>query len=49
MMSVGYDLYLKHLEEAVLEAKGEPPKPDGGCTADLPVSAKFRKPMCPRG
>lgn len=27
MMSVGYDLYLKLLEEAVQEEKGETPKP----------------------
>ena len=38
LSSVGYDLYLKLLEEAVLEEKGEKPKrPD--CSADLNVSA----------
>ncbi|HPE15369.1 MAG TPA: transcription-repair coupling factor [Oscillospiraceae bacterium] len=47
MMSVGYDLYLKLLEEAVLEAKGEPAKPDGGCTADLPVSANIPEAYVP--
>ncbi len=39
MMSVGYDMYLKLLEEAVLEARGEPPRPTADCTADLAVSA----------
>ena len=38
MMSVGYDMYLKLLDEAVLEAQGNTPKePD--CTADLNVTA----------
>ncbi len=38
MMSVGYDMYLKLLDEAVLEERGEKPKaPD--CTADLNVTA----------
>jgi len=37
-MSVGYDMYLKLLDEAVLEERGEKPKaPD--CTADLNVTA----------
>ncbi|MDR3206856.1 MAG: transcription-repair coupling factor [Oscillospiraceae bacterium] len=39
MLSVGYDMYLKLLEEAVLEAQGEPPPSRVDCTADLPVSA----------
>ena len=40
MMSVGYDMYLKLLDEAVLEEKGEAPKqPD--CTADLNVTANI--------
>ena len=39
LMSVGYDLYLKLLEEAVLEEKGETLPPRQECTADLNVSA----------
>ena len=41
MMSVGYDMYLKLLEEAVHEEKGEkiPEKPE--CSADLAVSANI--------
>lgn len=41
MMSVGYDLYLKLLEEAVLEEKGETPKPRVECAADLTLSANL--------
>lgn len=41
MMSVGYDLYLKLLEEAVLEEKGETPKVRTECLADLAVSANL--------
>ena len=48
MMSVGYDMYLKLLDEAVLEEKGEAPKePD--CTADLNVTANVDKNYVPRG
>ena len=39
LMSVGYDLYLKLLEEAVLEEKGEAPAKRQDCTADLNISA----------
>ncbi|MCL2401117.1 MAG: transcription-repair coupling factor [Oscillospiraceae bacterium] len=39
MLSVGYDMYLKLLEEAVLEEKGESPKQTADCPADLHVSA----------
>ena len=39
LMTVGYDLYLKLLEEAVLEEKGEKPQVETECTADLTVSA----------
>ncbi len=39
MMSVGYDLYLKLLEEAVLEEKGQQPVTEVKCTADLTVNA----------
>ena len=38
MMSVGYDMYLKLLEEAVLEEQGGA-VPAAECTADLPVKA----------
>ena len=39
MVSVGYDMYLKLLEEAVLEEKGEKPQKKAGCPADLNISA----------
>lgn len=39
MINVGYDMYLKLLEEAVLEERGEAPKSQADCTADLLVSA----------
>ncbi len=41
MMSVGYDMYLKLLEEAVQEEKGEKPKNPTECSADLTVSANI--------
>ena len=48
MMSVGYDMYLKLLDEAVLEEKGEAPKaPD--CTADLNITANIAKDFVERG
>lgn len=48
MLSVGYDMYLKLLDEAVLEEKGEAPKePD--CTADLNVTANVDKDYVVRG
>ena len=48
MASVGYDMYLKLLDEAVLEEKGETPKePD--CTADLNVTANVDKNYVARG
>ena len=48
MMSVGYDMYLKLLDEAVLEERGEQPKePD--CTADLNVTANVDKDYVARG
>ncbi|MCD7927670.1 MAG: transcription-repair coupling factor, partial [Oscillospiraceae bacterium] len=41
-VSGGYDLYLKLLEEAVLEERGELPAAGGGeCAADLAVSASI--------
>ena len=48
MMSVGYDMYLKLLDEAVLEERGEKPKePD--CTADLNVTANVDPDYVSRG
>jgi len=48
MMSVGYDMYLKLLDEAVLEERGEKPaEPD--CTADLNVTANVDKDYVSRG
>ncbi len=48
MMSVGYDMYLKLLDEAVLEEKGEKShEPD--CTADLNVTANVDKDYVSRG
>ena len=48
MMSVGYDMYLKLLDEAVLEERGEKPKePD--CTADLNVTANVDQDYVARG
>ena len=41
LMSVGYDLYLKLLEEAVLAEKGEVPVQVRECTADLSVPASI--------
>ncbi len=41
MMSVGYDMYIQLLEEAVLEEKGETPKPRSDCSTDLMVSANI--------
>ena len=48
MMSVGYDMYLKLLDEAVLEERGEKPRePD--CTADLNVTANVDPDYVARG
>ena len=41
MIDVGYDMYLKLLEEAVLEEKGEKPEIRAECSADLAVSANI--------
>ena len=40
IVSVGYDMYLKLLEEAVLEEQGEQPR-EAECTADLDVTANI--------
>jgi transcription-repair coupling factor (superfamily II helicase) len=48
MTSVGYDMYLKLLDEAVLEERGEAPAaPD--CTADLNVTANIDPDYVSRG
>ncbi len=41
LMSVGYDLYLKLLEEAVLEERGEEKQVETECAADLTVNANI--------
>ena len=41
LMSVGYDLYLKLLEEAVLEERGEEKSVSTECSADLTVNANI--------
>ena len=41
LMNVGYDLYLKLLEEAVLEEKGEKPHSSTDCTIELLVNANL--------
>ena len=48
MMSVGYDMYLKLLDEAVLEERGEKPR-EPECTADLNVTANVNKDYVARG
>ena len=48
MMSVGYDMYLKLLDEAVLEEKGERPR-EIDCTADLNITANVDKEYVSRG
>ena len=41
LLSVGYDMYLKLLEEAVLEERGEKPERPTECAADLSVTASI--------
>ena len=41
LMSVGYDMYLQLLEEAVLEERGETPQKRPECAADLTVAASI--------
>ena len=48
MSSVGYDMYLKLLDEAVLEERGEAPR-QIDCTADLNVTANVDKDYVSRG
>ncbi|MDR3149801.1 MAG: transcription-repair coupling factor [Oscillospiraceae bacterium] len=47
MTGVGFDMYLKLLEEAVLEEKGEPIKRKPTCSADLSVSANIPEKYIP--
>jgi len=47
IMNVGYDMYIKLLDEAVREEKGLPPKEENACTADLSVSANIPKSFVP--
>ena len=47
LMSVGYDLYLKLLEEAVLEERGE--EREAECAADLTVNANIPLEYVPDG
>ena len=49
LISVGYDMYLKLLEEAVLEEKGEKPRKKAECPADLNVSASIPEKYVPSG
>lgn len=48
MLSVGYDMYLKLLEEAVNEEQGKAPK-EPECAADLNVTANIDKDYVQRG
>ncbi len=48
MASVGYDMYLKLLDEAVLEERGEAPK-EPECSADLNVTANVDQSYVARG
>ena len=41
MIDVGYDMYMKLLSEAVLEARGVPVPPRAECSADLAVAANI--------
>ena len=47
MMSVGYDMYLQLLEEAVLEEKGGKKSRRADCAADLTVSANLPESYIP--
>ena len=49
MMSVGYDMYLQLLEEAVLEQRGERAPQRTECSADLTVSANLPESYIPSG
>jgi len=47
LIDVGYDMYLKLLEEAVLEEKGEKPAHRASTTADLAVTANIPESYVP--
>lgn len=47
MDSVGYDMYLKLLSDAVSEEKGEAPSSAVECTVDLPISAHIPEEYIP--
>ena len=47
MLSVGYDMYLKLLEEAVLEERGEKVRRPAECSADISVSANIPEKYVP--
>ena len=47
LMSVGYDLYLRLLEEAVLEEQGKPVEKPTWCTADFAVPAAIPEKYIP--
>ena len=47
LMSVGYDLYLRLLEEAVLEEQGKPVEKPTWCTADFVVPAAIPEKYIP--
>ena len=49
MCDVGYDMYLKLLEEAVAEERGEKPEQRAECAADLAVSANIPEIYVPSG
>ena len=47
LIDVGYDMYLKLLEEAVLEEQGKKPEVRTDCSADLSVSANIPESYVP--
>ncbi len=47
MIDVGYDMYLKLLQEAVSELRGEPVQKKAECAADLAVSANIPESYVP--
>ncbi len=49
MLSVGYDMYLKLLEEAVLEGTGQEKPPQKDCSVDITVSANIPDGFVPSG
>ncbi|MBO4406354.1 MAG: transcription-repair coupling factor, partial [Clostridia bacterium] len=47
MISVGYDMYLRLLDEAVVEARGEEPVKKTDCTVDLEINARISEKYIP--